>query len=176
MKRAIAFGGLVAVLAVGAAVLLAADESNPSTPEQKAPAMMCPCCRMTMGAKEPEATMQERMKEMEAKMKEAGVSEETMKMRQAMRHAPLFADSPDMLLGQAKTLGLSDEQKGMLEEILKEARAKALGVLTDDQRAKLGKIPEKPTTMTEMQGEMMKRMEPMMKNMMSSQMGGEKMK
>ena len=117
--------------------------------------------------------MSVRMKEMQAKMKEAGVSGETMETHMAMMKAPLYLDSPEMLLGQGDALGLTDDQKARLAEVVDDSRAEAAAVLTEAQLATLGQVPDKAMTMMEMRGEMMKKMAPMMEKMSKDKgMGG----
>jgi YHS domain-containing protein len=55
-----------------------------------------------------------------------------------------YLDGPGALLAQSEKLGLTDEQKASLTKILANARKEAVAVLTDEQRAKLGDIPDKP--------------------------------
>jgi YHS domain-containing protein len=57
---------------------------------------------------------------------------------------PIYLDGPGALLAQSEKLGLTDEQKASLTRILANARKEAVAVLTDEQRAKLGDIPDKP--------------------------------
>jgi YHS domain-containing protein len=61
----------------------------------------------------------------------------------------IFLDGPGAVYGQAEALGLSEEQKRRLDMIQKEARNKALAVLTAQQRAKLGDVPKEPVTLME---------------------------
>jgi hypothetical protein len=156
---------LAVVLAISFGVTIYAAGAKTATTETEAPMMSCPCCGMTMGGMKGGADMAGRMKEMQAKMKEAGVSEETMKAHMAMMKAPLYLDSPEMLLGQADALGLTDDQKAQLTEVVSESRAKAAAVLTEAQVAQLGPVAEKPMTLMEMRAEMMKKMAPMMEKM-----------
>ena len=158
--------GTIAVAVLSAVVLIASAQTNAAVTEKKAaPMMSCPLCGMPMADMMGGADMAARMKDMQAKMKEAGVSEESMKAHMAMMNAPLYMDSPEMLLGQADTLGLTDDQKTQLADVVKDARAKAAAVLTEAQRTTLGQVPDKPMTMTEMRAEMMKKMAPMMEKM-----------
>ena len=68
--------------------------------------------------------------------------------------APIYFDSPAVILGRAETLKLSAEQKGLLKKIEDDARKKALGLLTPEQREKLGEIPAKPITLAQLCGKM----------------------
>lgn len=157
MKTMHVLAGLVVVAVLSAVAWGAA----PAVAEKKAPVMGCPCCPgMTGDMKAGEMSV--KMQEMQLKMKEAGVSEQSMKTHTALMNAPLFLDSPEMLLGQADTLGLNDAQKAKLNDVVKDSRAKAAAILTEAQRAKLGKVPEKPMTMMETRTEMMKKMAPKM--------------
>lgn len=56
----------------------------------------------------------------------------------------LYLDVPEALLAKSDELGLSTEQQARLNTILKEARTKAVAVLTADQQAKLGQVPAEP--------------------------------
>jgi hypothetical protein len=162
MKTIYAVAGVVAVAVLLAVGLGASQEANEVSTDQKAPKTCCPGCGMTMGDMKGGADMSGKMTDMQAKMKAAGVSEETMKAHMAMMNAPLYLDSPEMLLGQAEALILTDDQKAKLTEVVKDSRTKAAAVLTEAQRTKLGPVPEKPMTMMEVRAEMMKKMAPMM--------------
>jgi hypothetical protein len=87
---------------------------------------------------------------------------EMMRQMQAMMMTPIFLDSPCALYGQAQSLGLNDEQKKRLGEIEKEGREKALAVLSDEQRIKLGTVPSNPVSMIQMGAQMMPQMQQMM--------------
>jgi hypothetical protein len=63
--------------------------------------------------------------------------------------APVYLDSPAVIVGQAEKLQLSDEQKESLKKIEQDARERALAVLTAAQREKLGKIPDKPISLAQ---------------------------
>ena len=149
---------VVAVLAIFAGLTLFAAGTKVAAQETKAQVMSCPCCGMTMSNMKGGTDMSGTMNAMQSRMKEAGVSEEAMKAHMAMMNAPLYLDSPEMLLGQADTLGLTDDQKATLAEVAKDSRAKAAAVLTEAQLTQLGQVPEKPMTMMEMRAEMMKKM------------------
>ncbi len=73
-----------------------------------------------------------------------------MKRCRMMMQTPVFLDSPGAIRGQAKALGLSEEQKNSLTDIANEARKKALAVLSAEQRKKLGDLPDKPVVMMQM--------------------------
>ncbi|HOX05693.1 MAG TPA: hypothetical protein PK280_04755 [Planctomycetota bacterium] len=161
MKAMYAVAGVV-VVAVLLAVGLGITQEAKEAPDQKAAKDCCPGCGMTMGDMKGGTDMSGRMKEMQTKMKAAGVSEETMKMHMAMMNAPLYLDSPEMLIGQAEALVLTDDQKTRLIGVVKDSRTKAVVVLTDAQRTALGPVPEKPMTMMEVRSEMMKKMAPAM--------------
>jgi hypothetical protein len=172
MTRTI-IAALAVVLAISFGVTIYAAGAKTVVAEAEAPTMSCPCCGMPMGGMKDGADMSARMKEMQAKMKEAGVSEETMKANMAMMNAPLYQDSPEMLLGQADVLSLTEDQKAKLTEVVNDSRAKAAAILTEAQLAQLGQVSEKPMTMMEMRAEMMKQMAPMMEKMNKEKgMGG----
>ncbi|SRR5581483_925654 len=122
---------LVIVAGLGLIALLAFAQSKPTDkPAQPSgePMMSCPMMGM--------------MKQMESQP-------ETMERMQLLMRTPIFLDSPCPLYAQADKLNLSEEQKKKLGEIENEARQKARAVLTPEQRAKLGNIPDKPVTMME---------------------------
>ncbi len=143
MKSATVLGSAVVVL-VG--VILGAYAIAEDAPAKAAPEMTaqepCPMCMMACGKGDkmsPE--MKDKMKEM---MKEAGITDEMMMHCHGMMAAPLMMNDPAVLLGMAKGLELTDEQKTKLMDIQKEACGKAMAVLTDEQKTKLGKVPETP--------------------------------
>jgi hypothetical protein len=155
--------GLVMVAGVLAVGLGISQESDEASPDRKAPKISCcPDCGMPMGDTKSGMGRAGRMKDMQARMKEAGVSEDTIRTHMAMMNAPLFLDSPGMLLGQAEALTLTEEQKTRLAEVAQESRTKAVAVLTEAQRTKLGPVSDKPVTMMEMRAMMMQKMAPMM--------------
>lgn len=82
-------------------------------------------------------------------MKQMGAQPETMERMQLLMRTPIFLDSPCPIYAQADKLNLSEDQKKKLGEIENEARQKARAVLTAEQRAKLGNVPDKPVTMAE---------------------------
>lgn len=86
-----------------------------------------------------------------------------MKACMDMMKTPIYPDSPSAISGQADRLGLSDEQRTQLESIAKEARQKAVDILTPEQRETLGDVSEAPTSMVQlcqrMGGQMMSKMQ-----------------
>jgi hypothetical protein len=126
------------------------------------PGMMgaCPICGMMSG--QPSAEMKEMMTK-------AGVTEQMVMQCRGMMNAPMHMDSPAVLMGMDEGLMLTEEQKAKLMDIDKDARAKALAVLTADQKAKLGMIPEKPMSVREGMMEMHKKMMPVMMEKMKAQ-------
>jgi hypothetical protein len=78
-----------------------------------------------------------------------GMDPERRERMQVLMRTPIFLDGPGPLLAQAEKLGLSEAQKQQLAGIEQEARRQARAVLTPEQRAKLGTIPDKPVTMME---------------------------
>ncbi len=77
----------------------------------------------------------------------AQISEKMMQQCGIMMQTKIFLDSPAAILGQTQTLGLSEEQNRKLLEIEKQAREKALAVLTPEQRQKLGDVSAQPVSM-----------------------------
>jgi len=160
MKPMIAVWSLLAVVA---ATILAvcAMAADPPAAETAGPPMkdVCPSCHMMAAG---EKDMSKEMKDM---MKNAGISDEMLMQRRAMASAPLYMDEPAVLLGMAKDLGLSDEQKDKLTDIQKEARGKAKAVLTEQQQKKVGTVSEKPMAMMECMKQMHEKMKPVMAKM-----------
>ena len=91
-------------------------------------------------------------------MKQMGMKPEMMARMQLLMRTGVFVDSPAALQVQKDKLQLSPEQTGKLSEIEKEARQKALALLTPEQRTQLGDIPDKPLVMMEMCQQMMAQM------------------
>jgi len=89
-------------------------------------------------------------------MQQTGMKPERMDRMQLLMRTGVFMDSPAALQAQNDKLGLSEAQSQKLGEIEKEARQKALALLTPEQRTKLGDIPDKPMVMMEMCQEMMR--------------------
>jgi len=153
--------------AISAAEEMAAEKPSVTTEgkmEAKEPAKMqmeaCPACGMMMGTRD-----EEMMKRHEEMMAKAGVSGKLVHRCQAMMNATLHEDSPAVLLAAADMLNLTDEQKAKLEEMDKEAREKARGVLTTDQHKKLEDLAGGKMTMREGQREIHAKMMPMMREM-----------
>lgn len=88
MTRALSIA-VIAVLGVSARVAIFAAGTKVAAQEMKAPVMSCPYCEMAPSDMKSETDMSGKMKEMQARMKEAGVAEETMKSHMAMMNAPL---------------------------------------------------------------------------------------
>ncbi len=101
------------------------------------------------------AQMGSNMMNMMDMMKQMGMKPEMMDRMQSLMRTGVFVDSPAALQVQKDKLGLSEEQVRTLGEIEKEARQKALALLTPEQRTKLGDIPDKPLVMMEMCQQMM---------------------
>jgi len=158
----VVIGLSVVALVVGGllAVLTAAEEPAPKPAEPMKHEMMgCPLCGGMAGQKEPSPAMKEMLKE-------AGITDDMMMQGKAMPNAPLYKNSPAVLLGMAEGLALTEEQKASLMSIEKDAAAKALAVLTDEQKTKLGPVAEKPMSMMDMMKQMHEKMMPvMMKHM-----------
>lgn len=144
MKRMI----LLSIVGVSALAVYALAQGTAGTPEPSATAQAQPAESM--------------MARCRAMMQGSGMDRSAMRCMRAMMQAPIFPDSPSALYGRADDLGLSDEQKARLMEIETEARPKALAVLTDEQRKKVGDIPDKPATMMQMCQQMCGEMKPQM--------------
>ena len=86
-----------------------------------------------------------------------GMTPDRRQWRRVIMSAPIFLDSPSVIYGQAQELELSEGQKTKLREIESQARQKALGVLSDEQRKRLGDIPDTPMTLMQMCADMMSR-------------------
>ncbi len=146
MKTSMAFG-IVGI--VGITAFVTWELSRKPIPAAQ-PAAMCDmsCCRMMMedGPAGPDMT---------AMMKQMGMKPEMIARMQLLMRAGVFVDSPAALQVQRGKLQLSQEQAGKLSEIEKEARQKALALLTPEQRTKLGDIPDRPLVMMEMCQQMM---------------------
>jgi hypothetical protein len=111
------------------------------------------------------AQMGTNMMNMMDTMKQMGMKPERMDRMQLLMRTGVFVDSPAALQVQKDKLQLSQEQAGKLNEIEKEARQKALALLTPEQRKVLGDIPDRPLVMMEMCQQMM----PMCAGMMGGQ-------
>jgi hypothetical protein len=88
-------------------------------------------------------------------MKQMGMKPAMIARMQLLMRTGVFVDSPAALQVQRDKLQLSEVQAGKLREIEKEARQKALALLTPEQRTALGDIPDKPLVMMEMCQQMM---------------------
>ncbi|MFA5866077.1 MAG: hypothetical protein WC975_15500 [Phycisphaerae bacterium] len=99
-------------------------------------------------------------------MRKAGVSEDMIREWSAFVQAPIYMDSPAMLLGQTDMLTLNSDQKQKLMDIEKDAREKAMMVLTEAQKSKLGTISDQPMTMMQIHQGMCAKMAPMRQKMM----------
>ena len=76
-------------------------------------------------------------------------SSEMMQKYLFLASTPIYLDSPTVIYGRAKELGLSQEQKAKLLAITEESRKNALALLTVEQRQKLGDISNEPITMSQ---------------------------
>ncbi len=111
---------------------------------------MPPCCQMVIGGEQMGPNMMGMMQGMGPDMmKQMGMSPEMMERMMLLMRTPIFLDAPCPIYAQSDKLGLSDEQKKKLVEIENEARQKARAVLTPEQQARLGTVPNKPVTMME---------------------------
>jgi len=150
MKTSVALG-IVGVVAITAFVT---RELSPKPQPAAQPAAMynTGCCPMMMGDNQAGPNSMNMMD----MMKQMGMEPDMMARMQLLMRTGVFVDSPAALQVQEDKLGLSEEQAKKLGEIEKEARQKALALLTPEQRTKLGDIPDKPLVMMEMCQEMMK--------------------
>ena len=127
------------------------------------------CCAGCMMGRSAKKTMSEdgmsMMQRCMAMMEKAGVSQQMMRRCRIMMRTSISMDSPNAIQSQAEALGLSEEQKKQLAEIDKDAKKKALAILTPEQRKKMGDIPNEPMAMMQM---MQKMMCPMMQGIMKS--------
>jgi len=145
MKTFVALG-IIGVVGVAAFVTQALSQ-KPKPAAQPAGICDMGCCKMMMGDKQMGPNMMDMMKQM-------GMEPERMDRMQLLMRTGVFVDSPAALQVQKDKLGLSEKQAKKLGEIDKEARQKALALLTPEQRTKLGDIPDKPVVMMEMCQEM----------------------
>jgi len=150
MKMSVALG-IVGVVAITAFVTRELSQ-KPEPAAQPAAMYNAGCCPMMMGDNQAGPTTMNMMD----MMKQMGMEPEMMARMQLLMRTGVFVDSPAALQVQRDKLQLSQEQAGKLTAIEKEARQKALALLTPEQRTKLGDIPDKPLVMMEMCQEMMK--------------------
>lgn len=86
-----------------------------------------------------------------------------MKMRcQMMMGTAVSPTDPAAILALKDQLKLTDAQTAQLEAINKDARDKAIVVLTADQKTTLDALPKSPQTMKDMHEQMMGKMQEMM--------------
>jgi len=153
---------LGSVVIMATAVLIASAMAADAPMEPKAGAAMpgmCPACTMTFGMQgEPPAQMKKMMEE-------AGISDEMRTQCRSMMMAPMYMDSPAVLVGMAVKLGLTDDQKNKLMEIEKGARKQALAVLNEQQVKQLGKISDTPMAAMDGMKQMHEKMKPVMEKM-----------
>lgn len=64
---------------------------------------------------------------------------ETQRLKSLM-NVPILINDPGALLAQADALDLTEEQKAKLQAVQKEAAARAMAVLTDEQKQRLGDV------------------------------------
>lgn len=149
---------------------VAVEYTCPMHPAVKAAEVgKCPKCGMALVKAEQETTPKApagcdraMMQRCMAMMEKAGVSPQMMRHCRIMMQTLISMDSPNAIRAQAETLGLSEEQKKALARIEKEARKKALAVLTPEQRTRMGDGLDKPIAMSDMCKQMMPMMEKMM--------------
>ncbi len=137
----IVVGALVAgsIVAAWAAAKSGTSPTHGASAEQQMPA----CCQQMM------QSMQKGQTNMNMANMMQEMTPEMMERMQLLMRTPIFLDAPCPIFAQAEKLALSEEQKKKLGEIENEARAKARAVLTPEQQAKLGDVPDKPVMMME---------------------------
>ena len=127
-----------------------ADDSKPTEPTASAGGNMPACCQQMMQKGGMNMNMTNMMGGMMKGMPMMqGMTPDAMARMQLLMRAPIALDGPSALSAQADKLGLTEKQTAMLGKIQNEARAKARAVLTPDQLAKLGNVPDQPVTMME---------------------------
>jgi hypothetical protein len=149
MKTFVALG-IVSIVAITAFATRELTQ-KPKPAAQPVAACDMSCCKMMMGDNRTGSNMTDMMKQM-------GTKPEMMARMQLLMRTGVFVDSPAALQVQKARLQLSQEQTGKLSEIEREARQKALALLTPEQRTTLGDIPDKPLVMMEMCQPMMAKM------------------
>ncbi len=77
----------------------------------------------------------------------AQISELMANRYKVLLQTKIFLDSPSAILGHTKVLDLSAEQSRKLLEIERQARKRALAVLTPEQRQKFGDVSAQPISM-----------------------------
>lgn len=92
-------------------------------------------------------------------MEHMGAPPEMIKQGQMMMKAPMYLDEAMCLYARSAELGLNEKQKEELLKIQKEAREKALKLLTEEQKKKLGTVSAEPISMKQLCQQMMKKME-----------------
>ena len=119
----------------------------------------CPMCQMGRARGQGRA--------MEMRMKQAGVPDETMTRARMLMRAKIHPADPQGLLALQNELGLTDEQKQSLENIIDSAQEQALGVLNAEQWEKVRELKPRAASMMEMHRMMM----PMMRAMRGAMRG-----
>ncbi len=146
--------GVVAVIGV-TAFLTRAWSQKPEPVTAPAATFNMGCCPMMMADSQ---AGPKNMTDMMDMMKQMGMEPEMTARMQLLMGAAVFVDSPAALRVQKDKLQLSPEQVDKLGAIETEARQKSLALLTPEQRAQLGDIPDEPLVMMEMCQEMMAKM------------------
>ncbi|NQU76736.1 MAG: hypothetical protein HQ546_10530 [Planctomycetes bacterium] len=163
MKRTMFLSTLFVLIGGAVLAVYAVDAETP--PAEKA------VCEPPMGMGGPACCMMrakgaEMPKDMKEMMKEANISDEMIKQHRAMMNAPLYMDSPAVILGMADELALTQEQKADLMKIENKARQEALAVLNAKQQEGLGKIADTSMSVKQCMKMMHEKMKPaMMKKM-----------
>lgn len=133
LRTAAGVAALVALL--GGAIVVTSYAQDKSAEGKSADDMPACCKQMMQGMQKGQMNMMQ------------GMTPEAMERMQLLMRVPIFLDAPCPIFAQAEKLGLNEEQKKKLGQIENEARAKAQAVLTPEQQAKLGNVPDKPVTM-----------------------------
>ena len=166
MKRITIMTGLiVAALAIAAPRARAAEKEKPKpakTEQAKQSECSCPMCKMAKADAKKGGDA-----DMKAMMQKMGMSPEEMKRCRMMMTMKDNAADPNAILALRKDLQLSNDQVELLQDIAAQARAKALLVLEDAQRAQVKNLPKEPATMKAMHNKMMAKMQKTMQKKQS---------
>jgi len=158
MERIKVFSDVFVILAVMLMVAcIGAEEISTEKKTEAGTWNYCPACMMFETRKGP---MPREMKEI---MTEAGITDEILSRRRALMRAPMYADDPAVILGQARRLNLSDEQKSKLMKIQESARKQAVAVLNAQQTKTLGEIPSMPMSMMKYMKQMHEKIRPVVR-------------
>lgn len=150
LRTAAGVAALVALL--GGAIVITSYAQDKSA-EGKSTDDMPACCKQMMQTMQKGGMNMNMTNMMSGMMKGMpmmqGMTPDVMARMQLLMRTPIAVDGPSALSAQAEKLGLTEKQTAQLGKIENEARAKARAVLTPDQLAKLGNVPDQPVTMME---------------------------